>query len=205
MADEKITVKWWPEEPILPPTAKRMDAILSDAWAEYQRVKKHRDEMVENVRRRKRIAAEQEAIIQRLAAERKQLREDNDALRADDVLPLPLDKYGERIHVGDHARYMGATFEVVGVSFAMETRDFAPVGYSWRVKLGTRDGEKVKPGYYDVQDHVVEVVCEVEDSMEAVFEDAFDYMQRRQFKGTQGDRETMRGFVERIKKLESES
>lgn len=55
--------------------ARKVSKALGDALAEYSRIRIHRDELLGIIRKRKQVARRQEAAIQKLAAERKELQE----------------------------------------------------------------------------------------------------------------------------------
>lgn len=202
-----METKFWPGETELPEEGrKRMDDLLGEVWSEHQRIKRHRDFMVKQVRDRKQIASEQEQTIQRLAAERKELRSEVDGLvdfANDDALVCPLDKSGRRIHVGDRIMYGDFVGEVLGMEYRLETFDWKPAGYKWSVTVGKRIGDRIKPGHYKVAPKVLEVIDEDEpaDSYESVLEDYISYCQHRQFVGTAGDKAATQSFIDRLEKI----
>ena len=139
----------------------RMDERMGAVLAEYSRVKRHRDLMVENVRRRKRVAREQEATIQRLAAERAELREEVELWRqaAEGVTAWPVDGNGRNIRMGDRVRCHDSEGVVDGMTYELRTNNWAPQGYEWWVKVGSRDERGwVKPGCFKVRPDRVEVI-----------------------------------------------
>lgn len=142
-----------------------MDERMGAVWAEYSRVKRHRDLMVENVRRRKRVAREQEATIQRLARERRELRER--------LAEWPVAADGVPIAVGDRVAYQGAAMWVNGVTYEVETRDFAVIGNRWVVKVGWRedDGATLKAGFINVAPEQLTHISG-SDSWERIVDDA---------------------------------
>lgn len=142
----------------------RMDARMGAVWAEHNRVRRHRDLMVEVVRRRKGIAREQEATIQRLAAERAELREEVKQWErvAEGVIAWPCDGNGTHIRMGDRVAYMGSVGYVDGIGYELRTRDWEPQGHEWWVRVGYRDASgNVRPGHFRARPDQVEVLpCE---------------------------------------------
>lgn len=155
------------------PNKVKLDVALLDAMDEHERIKKHRDLLMEQMRLKKEVARRQEATIQRLAADRARLRKKVEELeelcRAARNIPTnnafiewpryePSGMLSPYVNAKDKVTWNGIKAVIWELSWSFDK--------GWRAKIFTPDNamcwvpvEKLSPGWKDDAGEIIQRRC----------------------------------------------